>query len=656
MALFDILQRDRARGRSLPSEQAPLIEGPADNVPALHQMMDTQGSMPQGAVFEQRTEPTPSRITPEVLREATHTLSKYKTGKARMERRIIENEQWWKMRHWNHIKERGTTELKTKSAWLVNVILSKHADAMDAYPEPNFLPREASDEAQAKILSSIVPVVLQNADFELAWSENWWKKLKAGFAVYGVFWDGQALNGLGDIAIRKIDPLNLYWEPGIANLQDSQNIFHVELRDNDALKAMYPQLAGKLGGKNVSVSKYLYDDAVDTTDKTPVIDWYYKKQVNGRTILHYVKYVNETVLYATEDDVVEPAAMVPGQRQQSAAERGLYDHGKYPFFCDVLFPEEGTPGGFGYIDICKDAQRQIDLMNNAIVANCICAATPRWFKRGDGDVSEEEFADWTKPFVHVQGDLEERSLREITVNPLSGNYITILQTKIDEMKETSGNRDVNNGGAPSGVTAASAIAAMQEQSGKLSRDQIQQSYRCFRDVCYCVIELIRQFYDAPRQFRITGPQGMMFSQFDNSMMQPIPQGTNEFGVDMGYRVPMYDIEVTAQKQTAYSKLSYNELAIQFFQLGFFNPQFADQALAALEMMDFKGKEEIRMRIQNHAMQFQAMQMAQMKAMAARTPGGEAKEPTETDALGGEKKENGIVEKARAQANAATQPN
>jgi hypothetical protein len=474
--------------------------------------------------------------------------------------------------------------------------------------------------------------------------------------VYGVFWDGQALNGLGDIAIRKIDPLNLYWEPGIADLQDSQNIFHVELRDNDALKAMYPQLAGKLGGKNVSVSKYLYDDAVDTTDKTPVIDWYYKKQVNGRTILHYVKYVNETVLYATEDDVVEPAAMVPGQRQQSAAERGLYDHGKYPFFCDVLFPEEGTPGGFGYIDICKDAQRQIDLMNNAIVANCICAATPRWFKRGDGDVSEEEFADWTKPFVHVQGDLEERSLREITVNPLSGNYITILQTKIDEMKETSGNRDVNNGGAPSGVTAASAIAAMQEQSGKLSRDQITQSYRCFRDVCYCVIELIRQFYDAPRQFRITGPQGMMFAQFDNSMMQPIPQGTNEFGVDMGYRVPMYDIEVTAQKQTAYSKLSYNELAIQFFQLGFFNPQLADQALAALEMMDFKGKEELRMRIQQQAMQFQAMQMAQMQAMAARTPGGEAKKPTETDALGGEKKQNRIVEKARAQANAATQPN
>ena len=656
MALFDIIRRQQDRARSLPPEQAPLVEGPSDGIPAFGQMLGAQGAMPgPGTVFEQRDEAPISRITPEVLREATHILQKYKTGKARMDRRIIENEEWWKMRHWNHIREKGTTDLKTKSAWLVNVVLSKHADAMDAFPEPNCLPREPSDQGTAKLLSSILPVVLQQADFELAWSENWWKKLKAGFAVYGVFWDGAALNGLGDIAIRRIDPLNLYWEPGISDIQDSQNVFHVELRDNNLLKEQYPQLEGKLGGKNVTVSKYLYDDTVDTSDKSPVIDWYYKKSEGGKDVLHYVKYVGETVLYATEDDVVEPAAIVPGQPTQSMAQRGLYDHGMYPFFFDVLFPEEGTPGGFGYIDICKDAQRQIDLMNNAIVANAICSATPRWFKRGDGDIDEAEFADWTKPFVHVQGDLEDRSIREITVQPLSGNYINILQTKIDEMKETSGNRDVNNGGASPGVTAASAIAAMQEQSGKLSRDQIQQSYRCFRDICYCVIELIRQFYDAPRQFRITGPQGMMFAQFDNTMMLPQSQGQNEFGMDMGYRIPLYDVEVNAQKQTAYSKLSYNELAIQFFQLGFFNPALADQALAALEMMDFKGKEEMRMRIQQSQMQFQMMQMAQMQAMDAKTPRGEAKAPSATDDLGGQKKENAIVARAREQANASTQP-
>jgi len=615
-----------------------------------------------GVVFDEAAGgASASVITREILSQAMLTLNRYRTGKANLERRIIENEDWWKLRHWDHIREHGTTQLKTKSAWLVNVILSKHADAMDAYPEPTCLPREQMDEAEAKTLSAIVPTVLQQNDFELTWSDNWWKKLKAGVGIYGVYWDKSKLNGMGDISVVRVDPLTLYWEPGITDIQTSRNLFHVDLVDNAALVQQYPQLEGKLGSKEFTPAKYRYDDSVDTTDKSPVIDWYYKSVNNGKTVLHYVKFVGEHVLYATED-------------QPETKERGLYDHGLYPFFFDPLFPEEGTPTGYGYIDICKDAQRQIDLMNNAIVANCIAAATPRWLKRGDDGINEEEYADWTRPFVHVQGSIEESALKPIPVQQLSGNYLSILVSKIDELKETSGNRDVNNGGAPSGVTAASAIAAMQEQSGKLSRDQIQNSYRCYRQVIYCVIELIRQFYDVPRQFRIVGERGMaQYVSFDNRGLQNVPQGGTEFGNDMGMRQPVFDIEVTAAKQSSYSKLSYNELALQLYQLGFFNPQMADQALAALDMMDFKGLEDVRDRVSQNGtmwqqMQMMAMQMQQMAAMLGidtGAPAGGQGEPTppqeakteirDTDQQGAMKKKNTIVERARDRANASTQP-
>ncbi len=275
------------------------------------------------------------------LRGAMDTLRRYRAGKSNLERRIIENEEFWRLRHWDRIPEKGTGALQTRSAWLVNVILSKHADAMDAYPEPNCLPREPGDEAQARLLSAILPVVLQQNDFELTWSDNWWKKLKAGFAIYGVFWDPSRMNGLGDVAIRKVDPLSLYWEPGICDLQRSRSLFHVELEDDDALLERYPELEGKLGLKGFTAFRYLYDDAADVSGKSPVVDWYYKKTVSGRTVLHYVKFVGDTVLFATEND--------------PAYAGGLYDHGLYPFFADVLFPEEGTPAGFGYGDLCKDA-------------------------------------------------------------------------------------------------------------------------------------------------------------------------------------------------------------------------------------------------------------------------------------------------------------
>lgn len=80
---------------------------------------------------------------------------------------------------------------------------------------------------------------------------------------------------------------------------------------------------------------------------------------------------------------------------------------------------------------------------------------------------------------------------------------------------------------------------------------------------------------------------------------------------MGYRLPQFDIEVSAQKASPYSKMSQNELALQFFGAGFFNPQLADQALACIEMMDFDRKDFIMQRIAQNAMQYQQQQMMAM---------------------------------------------
>lgn len=639
------------------------------------------GRSAPGALFYAKMEQA-SKMQPigkEELLKAMDTLRKYQAGKANFERRVIENEQWWKLRHWEYIKEQGTTDLKTRSSWLVNVILSKHADASDAYPSANFLPRARDDQEEAKKLSSIVPCIMEQTDFRKVWEDNWWKKLIAGVGVYGVFWDKDRLNGLGDVAITKIDPLKIYWEPGITDIQDSRNIFLVTLVDNDMLEEEYPQLKDKLGGKTFTPSEYLYDDTVNTSDKSAVIDWYYHK--GGK--LHYCKFVNDQVLYSTENDAsptsgaamqqMQSAGMQQGEAEapvqpQTMAERGLYDHGKYPFVFDALFPEEGTPTGFGYIDLDKDPQRQIDLMNDAIVANCIAVATPRWFVRGDGGINEEEFADWSKPFVHVQGNIDDQTIKGIQCEPLNSNYIAILQNKIAEMKETSGNRDVNNGGAPAGVTAASAIAAMQEQSGKLSRDQISSSYRCFKRISLLVVELIRQFYTAPREFRIMGTMGMDFLSYDNAGLQGVAQGV-EFGVPMGMRNPIFDIDVQPQRESSYSEISNNELMLQLYGAGLLDPANCTKAMIVLDQMTFKGKEEVVAKIQALApmydmfLQFQMMQQqrqmggAPAPAPAWQQPREEVKpDLSKTEGHGAENASgNHYVEKAKAQAQAATQP-
>ena len=594
---------------------------------AQRMMAMRQGSLPSPAVagVQDGFSALAARIGVEQIREANNTLQKYKQGKANLEQRIIDNEQWYKLRHWECMRDKKQ-QVQPTSAWLFNSLANKHADAMDNFPSPNILPREEGDKGEAEMLSSIIPVILEQNDFEETYDNVQDYRLKSGTGVYGIFWDNEKMNGLGDISILKADLINLFWEPGITDIQRSRHLFHVELADNDLLEQEYPQLRGKLSSSSIDLSKYVYDDTVDTSTKSAVVDWYYKKRQNGRNVLHYCKYVNDVVLFATEND-------------PEMAERGWYDHGQYPFVFDPLFSMEGTPCGFGYIDVGKDTQAYIDRANQAIMQNMLANAKPRHFIRSDGSVNEAEYADTTKDFIHVDGSLGQDSILPVQGKPLNNVYIQVLHDKIDELKETTGNRDISTGGTTSGVTAASAIAAMQEAGSKLSRDNNKASYRAFRKVVLMVIELIRQFYDLPRCFRIIGENGTArFVEYSNANLQPQMQGI-EMGVDMGYRLPLFDVEITAQKASPYSKMSQNELALQFFGAGFFNPQMSDQALACLEMMDFDRKQGIMQRIAQNGMMYKAAMMMMQQQMAPGVAGSTEESADETvektEALGGD---------------------
>lgn len=609
MALFD---RKKKRPVEEPVQEQPTNEEQMlrrqsaprptaqDEAIRLMNQMHPQGASQMGVMdgFKALAQP----IGKEQVQKANQILMKYKQGKSNLEQKIIENAQWYKLRHWDCMRGNNNKKsVEPTSGWLFNCISNKHADAMDNFPSPNILPREEGDKAEAEMLTSIVPVVLDQCGFEEAYSESWDSKLTGGTGVYGIFWDKSKLNGLGDISIREIDILNLFWEPGITDIQRSRHFFHVELADNDLLEEQYPQLKGKLGSSTLKVSEYIYDDSVDTSTKSAVVDWYYKKHQNGKTVLHYCKYVNDVVLFATEN-------------KAEYADRGWYDHGKYPFEFDPLFPLKGTPCGFGYIDVGKSSQEFIDRGNQAIMMNMLANAKPRHFIRSDGSVNEEEYADMTKDFVHVDGNLGQDSILPIQGKPLNNIYVEVINNKIDELKETTGNRDVATGGTTSGVTAASGIAAMQEAGSKLSRDHIKASYRVFSNVCLQVIELIRQFYDLPRCFRIMGDNGTArYVQYSNAGIQPQNQGM-EMGINMGYRIPLFDIEVTAQKQSPYSKMSQNELALQFYSAGFFNPQLADQALACLDMMDFDRKQFVMNKISQNGTLYQQLLMAQKQML------------------------------------------
>ena len=566
------------------------------------------------AMLLKRTEQTPT-ITDRDVERGIDLLTRYKDGKSNLENRIVNDELWWELRHWEGIGQSKARRVdkngkpvaetnpqpKPSSAWLFNTIQNKHADAMDNYPEPVVLPRERSDEQSAKTLSQILPVVQEYNHFEQVYSDNWWEKLKHGTAAYGVFWDSRKDNGLGDIEIRNIDLLNLFWEPGITDIQKSRNLFIVDLVDNDLLDQEYPELRGKQKGKVVNVKEYIYDDTVDTSEKSVVVDWYYKvKSPNGKTLLHYIKFVGSTLLYASEND--------PEYR-----ERGFYDHGLYPVVLDVMYPEKGTPIGFGYVAICKDPQLYIDKLSANILENAMMATKKRFFVSESTAINEQEFLDWNRPMVHVAGQIGDDRIKEIVTQPLSDIYVTVAQMKIEEMKDTAANRDVNSGGTTN-VTAAAAIAALQEAGNKASRDMISASYRAYTQINTLCVELMRQFYDLSRSFRITGEGNeYQFVDFNNADLQDQLTGMDTAGNPM-YRRPVFDLKIKAQKKNPFSRMEQNERAKELYSMGFFAPENAQSSLIALDMMDFEGIQTVREKVmQGQTLLNMVMQMNQQLA-------------------------------------------
>lgn len=559
---------------------------------------------------ELSTDATLDNITDNDVKTAKEILLGYKNCKSNLTNRIIENEKWFKMQHWDVMnKEKKNDDIRPASGYLFNSLINKHADLMDNYPEALILPREKSDEAVAKLLSSIIPVVLQQNDYEETFSNCGWYKLKTGTSVTGVFWDNNKLNGLGDIAIKKCDILNLFWESGKTDIQDSSNVFYISLASNKELQEAYPQLKNLGNSPELEVGQYITDDQIDKTNKSLVVDWYYKKKreevdENGipiiRTILHYCKFCNGTVLYASEND-------------PELVEVGYYEHGLYPFVIDVTFPEEGMLCGFGYVDVMKDCQSYIDKMEAAILTNALVNARPKALVNDQAGINEDDLSDPTKTIIHAQGNLGENAYRELPKGHLSPIYLNVLDHKTQEIMDISGNTASSQGQASS-VTSASGIASLQEAAGKLARDGNKTTYRAFKKIVDLVIELMRQFYTESRCFRIIGSDGNYeFADFDNKNLVEQRQD-NAFNTQLGSRRPVFDIEVRPAKKSAFSKDSQNQMALNFYSAGFFAPANADAAMSCLNMMDFDGKEKVIETVKQNGLLFQQVQALQQQVI------------------------------------------
>lgn len=512
-----------------------------------------------------------TKITTDRLKIMQEKLADYMSAKKTLDARIVENEKWFKSEHWQIISNENQQDIREPiTAFLFNAIANKHAEIMDSFPSPNILAREQNDENEAELLTKIIPFQLEQSGFRKVYNRVMWNKLKNGTGAYGVFFNPSINNGEGDIDIRKLDLLNLFWEPGIEDIQDSEYFFIINMVPNKVLRRQY-----KLSDSDLTYTGLLTlksrDDNQDNSDKSMVVDCYYKKVLeSGKTVVHLTKFTGDTVLDSSED-------------RPATSENGMYNHGKYPVILDPLYPIEGSPCGFGMIDLAKNPQAYIDKLDYIISKNAMISGKVRWLLREGSGINENELLDLSKDVIHTAGSIRDDSVKEFQANPLDSYIIHHRNNKIAELKEVLGNRDFNQGSTYGGVTAYGAIVALQEAGSKLTRDIINSGYDCYSELIYMCIELVRQFFDNERCYRITGKNG------DAEYIRYTNRGILN---NDKLSAPIFDVKVQAEKNNPFSRVSQNQTIIDFYKMGMFRPENADQAIMALELMTFEGKEKL----------------------------------------------------------------
>lgn len=541
------------------------------------------------------------KIDEKKVAEFESILYKYRDGKQFLDEKIKNDYEWWKQRHWHLLKGKQvaegskTVDMVNKepeptTAHLFSCIQNKHADAMDNIPELIFLPVSKDDEQTCSILNKIIPVVNERSKFTRAYSGCWYDKLIAGAGIYFIGWNQNLYYGLGDVEIKKVDPLKLFWKPGINNIQESPFTFYVEELPLSEVRELYPYLKVTTGN-HLALKEHHKQEQDIEQDIVQLVHCYYK--VNNR--IHYCYFSCGQVIYASEND-------------ERFKDTGYYLHGKHPFVIDSCYSIYDSPFGFSLLDVEKPTQELIDKYTQLTVKNVKDNAAGKKFYDRNSGVNLDDLQDNSKEYVAVNS-INDGVIRHVEVKDITANMSGLINNKVAEMNETSGNRDFTQGGTVAGVTSASAIAALQESGSKGSRDLIKSTYEAMKELGEMEIEIMRQRYQNTRFFRIAGTEEEYdFVEFNNQDL--LPREIEQEDGQSILHTPVFDVKIKAQKQSPFSTMANNEQYLNFFKAGMFNPQIADQALLCVELLEFEGKENLIRKLKENGTLLQTVQELQ----------------------------------------------
>lgn len=478
--------------------------------------------------------------------------------------RLENNERIYRGDHWYDVPVTDEHEPRPVTPIIQSTVENVSADLMDQAPEAHIRPEGGADGYVAQVVEAVIRRNHDVGGYTVEYQKLVHDLLVGGYCVQEVGYDPSLNDGLGGAFIRHVDDRSILFDPLCDDMQEGRAVFKISLRTRAWFKDRYPEKYLEMGEDPYVSSDAPADDILrgDRRDSVLLLEYWWKTPTDREGV------------FAVHMALIAGGVVLADSRETKP--QGYFAHGMYPFILTPLYMRKGSALGFGIVDLFEKQQRYADKLDQIVLKNAFMASHNKLLVTEASGFDEEDLKDWSKE-VHRGESLN--GVTWFSTPPLPAYLMTYIQRIREDIKEESGANDSSRGNFRQGVTAASAIQALQIASTKRARMATARLYEAYRQAVRMEIEVEKEFnfYRRPVTIMVQGLEKTEY--FDSSIFVRQDEGYEGLPVE-------FFISIKAAKQDPFSVSAQNELILQLIQTGAIDPKYG------VELMTFEGKDQL----------------------------------------------------------------